>query len=482
MSFSESAHEQDIPKVVLTNEHLEAQSHNVTRERVALNNDVATQFPDIPKSAVEYLAVNCQRPEHLPIAIENLQGLLSKDPTALDDPDLAEFELDECLYQAEITAKSDQRISNAETIDQISQARNNEAETAIQLDTTIKGLRNDIEEAAQGKTGRDQLTFAQNLLAEKLKNTNLSEEAKAEQIAWLEGISQSLDRMMGLVEDPAEAKVFQSLVASSDLNFNGGDNATTFADLLVKVNASDQLTEATKDKLHVQGLGVIRNSTDLIAASELARDTGQFVNPKTNRVEPFTEKNGMPLGDYTVFPDPKHPNEFVAKAEVGGRTLSVPYSLDDDPAFLNRLIKAAMVGGVLAERDFQGATREIFGKSNLAAQGYAEIKLDEEQVARAEQLYGAFMGLGTVLSSEFPTEGDLASFKWRLQATHIDGDAKTNDNTGRGDESWEKLGMLSNGHLNMTRVGEVGAHLNTKSTALPTFENLLTKFGATQDA
>ena len=108
--------------------------------------------------------------------------------------------------------------------------------------------------------------------------------------------------------------------------------------------------------------------------------------------------------------------------------------------------------------------------------------MDEEQVVRAEQLYGAIMGLGTELSSEFPTEGDLASFKWRQQATHIDGDAKTNDNTGRGDESWKKLGMLSNGHLNMTRVGEVGAYLNTKSTALPKFDDLLTRFGDNQPA
>ena len=384
MSFTESAREQDVPKIVLTNEQLEAQSQNVTRERVALNNDVTNQFSDVPQTAVEYLAVNCKHPKHLPVALDLLQESLRQNPSLLEDEFEAEMELDDCLYQAEIIAKSDQRTLNAETIEQ-------QTAEGEQLDTVIKGLRNDIEVSAQGKSGRDQLTFAQNLLAEKLKNTNLSVEAKAEQIAWLEGISQSLDHMTSLVEDPAEAKVFQSLVASSDFNFNGGDNATTFADLLVKVDASDQLTEATKTKLRVQGLGVIRNSTDLIAASELARETGQFVNPKTNRTEPFTEKNGMPLGDYTVFPGPKHPNEFVAKAEVGGRTLSVPYSLDDDPAFLNRLIKAAMVGGVLAERDFQCATREIFGKSNLAAQGYAEIKLDEEQVARAEKLYGAFI-------------------------------------------------------------------------------------------
>jgi len=480
MNFSESAREQDVPKIVLTNEQLEAQSQDVTRERVALNNDVATQFPNAPKSAVEYLAVNCQLPEHLPIAIRNVQALLAKDSTALDDPDLAEFELDECLYQAEIAAKLEQRTDNVETI-------TTQRTDATDLDATIEGLSKEslaLQNRLKGNlVGTDKLGQIKQLINDvSAAGKDFPKEQREAALAQLNMIAQTLSLMSSLVDDPTEVEAFKSIVARSNIDLSGSSASLVFADVMVEVDASSQISETTKTKLQVQGLGVIRNSTDLIAASEMARDTGQFVNPKTNRVEPFTEKNGMPLGDYTVFPDPKYPNEFVAKAEVGGRTLSVPYSLDDDPAFLNRLIKAAMVGGVLAERDFQGATREIFGKSNLAAQGYAEIKLDEEQVARAEQLYGAFMGLGTVLSSEFPTEGDLASFKWRLQATHIDGDAKTNDNTGRGDESWEKLGMLSNGHLNMTRVGEVGAHLNTKSTALPTFESLLTKFGDTQDA
>jgi len=501
MSFLENARELQTPPSISHNEQRECVQTDCQAERAALNVNVTEQWSDLPNTAVEYLTVKCQRPEHLPIAMKNVRELLKADPSALDDPDLAEFELDECLAQAEIAAKTDQRSANAETIAEKHEVLETELETGRQLDTTI-----DVLSCLQSKHG-DKLgrAYLEAIRTDVAKNTTqipnpnfdpsqppseenpefqlarLSEQEQSDLLSKLADIAATLDRMNGLIADPSEAAAFARIVSSSQFDISAEGNSSVFADLLVKVDASDQLSEDTKDKLHVQGLGVIRNSTDLIAASEMARETGQFVNPKTNRVEPFTEKNGMPLGDYTVYPDPKHPNEFVAKAEVGGRTLSVPYSLDDDPAFLNRLIKAAMVGGVLAERDFQGATREIFGKSNLAAQGYAEIKLDEEQVARAEQLYGAFMGLGTVLSSEFPNEGDLASFKWRLQATHIDGDAKTNDNTGRGDESWNKLGMLSNGHLNMTRVGEVGAYLNTKSTALPSFDDLEAKFGDNQD-
>jgi len=323
---------------------LEAQSQSVTRERVALNNDVATQFPDVPKSAVEYLAVNCQLPEHLPIAIGKVQELLAKDSTALDDPDLAEFELDECLYQAEITAKSEQRANNTETITQ--NAKDNE-----QRRTTVEGLSEEslaLQNKLKGNLiGDDKVGQIDQLIADvKAAGEDFPKEQREAALAQLNMIAETLSRMTTLVDDPTEAEAFKSIVARSNIDLSGASASLAFADVMMKVDASNEISEHTKTKLRVEGFGVIRNSTDLIAVSELAREKGQFVNPKTNRVEPFTEKNGMPLGDYTVYPDPKHPNEFVAKAEVGGRTLSVPYSLDDDPAFLNRLIKAAMVGGV----------------------------------------------------------------------------------------------------------------------------------------
>jgi len=481
MSFSETAHELQPSPAISQKEQRECVQTDCQAERSALHIDVTEQWSDLPKTAVEYLTVNCARPEHLPIAFGNVRALLETDPTALDDPDFAEFELDECLAQAEIAALNTGLRQDTENIASIDGDTETEREKGRELDTTIEGLRKRI---TGNLTGENKIGQLMQLITDVTVADGFEETERTESLKHLTEIMNSLQRMNALVSDPQEAQEYKAILASSAINLGGENPSMVFADVMQKVDASDAISEETKTKLRVEGLGIepIRNATDLIDTAKAVRENGQFYNTKTKRVETFNQNNGLPLGDYTVYPDPKHPDEFRAQARVGGRTLSVPFSLDDDPAFLNRLIKAAMVGGVLAERDFQGATHEIFGKSNLAAQGYAEIKLDEEQVTRAEQLYGAFMGFGTVLSSKFPTEGDLASFKWRLQATHIDGDAKTNDNTGRGDESWEKLGMLSNGHLNMTRVGEVGAHLNTKSTALPTFENLQTKFGATQDA
>jgi len=481
MSFSETAHELQPLSANSQKEQRECVQTDCQAERAALNIDVTERWLDLPKTAVEYLTVNCARPEHLPIALKNVRALLEADPTALDDPDLADFELDECLAQAEIAALDTGLEKDTETIAKIHIDTETEKAEGEKLDTTIEGLRKRI---TGNLIGEDKVGQLMQLIADVTVADGFEESERTESLKHLTEIMDTLQRMNAVVSDPQEAQVYQAILARSAINLGGENPSMVFADVMANVDASDAISEATKIKLCVERLGIepIRNATDLIDTSKAVRENGQFYNPKTKRVETFNQNNGLPLGDYKVYPDPKHPDEFRAQARVGGRTLSVPFSLDDDPAFLNRLIKAAMVGNVLAERDFQGATREIFGKSDLAAQGYSDIHLNTEQVARAEQLYGAFMGVGTVLSSEFPTEGDLASFKWRLQATHIDGDAKTNDNTGRGDLSWKQLGLLQNGHLNMTRVDEVGAYLNTKSTALPKFDDLLTRFSDNQPA
>ena len=227
-----------------------------------------------------------------------------------------------------------------------------------------------------------------------------------------------------------------------------------------------------------QRLGIVRTATSMLATLENVRNNdGRFVNADGKTVT-FDSNNGVPVGRYTVYPDLTDHTEYVATTMVGGRALRVPFRSTDSPSHLSRIMKAAMVTQVLANRDFQGASRYILGGDGLAAQGMTEIRLDEVQVARAERLFGAFMGLGTVVSTEFPSQSELRSFEWRLQTTHIDGDAKTNDNTGRGDFSWQRLGLLGeDGQLNMNQVEAVGALMNTRSTSLPAFSELERQFG-----
>ena len=174
-----------------------------------------------------------------------------------------------------------------------------------------------------------------------------------------------------------------------------------------------------------------RDANQMLDTLEQVRaNDGQFKNADGQMVK-FDQNNGVPVGRYTVYPDPADHNEYMAIAHVGGRTLQVPFSPDDDPSHLDEIMSAAMITQVLANRDLQAANRYVVGGDGLAAQGVTEIKLDEVQVKRAEQLYGAFMGFGTELRTGFPSQSELREFERRLQATHIDGDAKTGDNTGR---------------------------------------------------
>jgi len=67
MSLSQPAHETSPANNVSEQEQLEQLSRATTHERAGLYDDVTSQLSDVPQKAVEYLAVNCKQPEHLPI-------------------------------------------------------------------------------------------------------------------------------------------------------------------------------------------------------------------------------------------------------------------------------------------------------------------------------------------------------------------------------------------------------------------------------
>ncbi len=250
---------------------------------------------------------------------------------------------------------------------------------------------------------------------------------------------------------------------------------------MVSVDNSDEISTETADRLRVQGLGIptsFRDTTDLFQTLDQVRDSnGQF--RKNGKIVDFNEDNGIDLGRYSIHPDQTDKSGFVAKTQVGGRTLRVRFNRNTNPNLVDEMISSAMISQVLANRDFQAANRYILGGDGLAAQGVTDIRLDEFQVKRAEQLYGAFMGFGTELRTGFPDQSELREFERRLQATHIDGDAKTGDNTGRGDLSWQQIGMVTkNGDIDMNMVETVGAYVNGEDrTSLPLYENLVARFG-----
>lgn len=445
--------------------------------REALRGEVAAEaYPSIPEHAVRFLESRCTA-EQLPFALQEAAQL---DPALLEDPVVAEFELEDCISAAEIAARTE-RVEQRqdENATQRQELADAQAE-GEQLDTTINGLR---ERISGNLTGDNKLGQLDQLLADVRGAEGFSAAERTAALRQLQMIRSTLVSMGQVVTNPQERAAFEQILSVSSLNLGESGNYAVFSDVMARIDASDAISEETKIRLRVEALGIppFRDSSELLGTLEQVRvNDGRFRNADGQVVE-FNARNGVPVGRYTVYPDPNDGSEYVATTTVGGRTLTLPFDANDDPSLLDEQMSAVMVAQVLANRDLQAANQFVLGGDGLSAQGIGRIRLDEFQVARAERLYGAFMGFGTELRTGFPRQSDLVEFERRLQATHIDGDAKTNDNTGRGDLSWREIGLIDEyGNVDMNKVEEVGAYVNQAPLALRQYDELVRRFSPEQ--
>jgi len=318
MSFSETAHELQPPSAISQKEQRECVQTDCQAERVALNVDVTEQWSDLPKTALEYLTVNCAQPEHLPIALKNVRALLEAAPTALDDPDLAEFELDECLAQAEIAAKTEFRMENTAEIAALDAGLEQDAET-IAVET--EGLEED-------KTKRDVLSIVKAVSQEAAKAgggvDNILKTARAaleghpqlqtpeaQEIAFkkINQVEAMLAEMRGVFTDPEGEAAFEQILATSSINLAADNLGQTFAPVLAQVEASDAISHMDKTRLRM----IVTGSEVQDVLSEKT-ETGEYVHNENNKrpirsgVEGYTEPSGRQIieakaGDHTVTKD-----------------------------------------------------------------------------------------------------------------------------------------------------------------------------------
>jgi hypothetical protein len=475
---------------------LEYQLSDSRRELAGLDESTtAERWPKVPPHASSFLRNQCAEGEKHDLFVLAMEEAAQLPEAILANPSLAPSFLKGCIDKAEIAARTDRiNAKEAENAASQSQIEAVQAENAAltneeaQVNTTNEGLskREELasaeidqifaEEAAKGG-GVDALIGR---VSERLKAMapGTAKQAAEQKMAQVQA---TLGQMRSVVTNPQERQAFESILSSTSLNLGGSNNYQVFADVMMQVDASDAISEETKDRLKVEALGIppIHRASELQGTlTQIRQNDGTFRN-KHGKVGKLSADNGIPVGRYKVHPDPNDASEYVATAKVGGRTLTLPFGINDDPNLLDERMSTAMIAQVLANRDLQGANRYILGGDGLAAQGVERIGLDEFQVKRAEQLYGAFMGFGTELKTGFPSQSNLQEFERRLQATHIDGDAKTNDNTGRGDLSWKEIGMLdASGEINMAKVEAVGSYINQAPVSLPAYQSLVDRFGA----
>lgn len=194
--------------------------------------EVEDQFPNVPQEAVHYLNERCSAPHVLPIAIKKLEVLLAENPTALDDPDFAAFELDFCLEEAENAAK----LGVLET----------ECDTGRELDTTIEGLRTQVEGTLTGANKQEQLA---ELIQAVEAQGDFPPEEKAALLQQLGLIASTLSEMSSVFTDEAGQAHFQTILNTTELDLGAASLGATFAPILEQVEASEAISDVDKVRL-----------------------------------------------------------------------------------------------------------------------------------------------------------------------------------------------------------------------------------------
>ena len=309
MSSFEGVHESQSPAASQIEQRESVQTDSQA-ERVGLNIDVTQQWPDLPKTAVEYLTVKCKQPEHLPMALNFLREALKDDSSLLEDELGAESELDDFLQEAEKAASEreeqvldseitaldqglaedaaektvrDERVGGKKAeITRLDRLENNVDSDNVELDKKIEegNTRNDVLTTLESNHGdKTGWAYLEAVRADVVKNNvsapsdpdapessvgmaRLSEAQQTEILAKLDAIAATLKQMTSLIDDPVEAQAFEALIANSSFKVGAENNYEVFSSLISNIDDSDLFSEATKTKLRVEGLGIPPFSED----------------------------------------------------------------------------------------------------------------------------------------------------------------------------------------------------------------------------
>lgn len=254
-------------------------------ERISLNETIDTSFLSLPEHAQSYLRKNCHSPAHISLAAHEVLLLLEADPSVLDDPDLASFELDECIAKTEIVLKGEE-LNKIDT------------ETEVLSAEFQRMVR---EEFTKGGKVEEKLNRIENRIAE-FPNA----EAALKQITQAR---KTIEDMRGVIDDPQEQAAFEVMLATVPLDLATSDLTTMFTPVLSQVRKSDLFSDETKTRLH----NIVTGSDVQNTLAERSMD-GHFLHTKREPrniragVEGYSEPSGRQIiearsGDHIVTKD-----------------------------------------------------------------------------------------------------------------------------------------------------------------------------------
>lgn len=256
-----------------------------TQERVSLSDSVDTSLFSLPEHAQDYLRDKCNSSQHLSMAANEAAKLLITDPAILDDPDFAEFELDTCIENTEIAAKT---------------------EELEKIDTTTEVLSKEFQQMAREEFEKGGSIDAK---LERIE-ARVSKFDKAEvALKQITQFRKTLADLRGVIEDPQEQAAFEAMLASVPIDLGANDLNTMFSPVLAEIDKSEAFSAETKTRLR----DVVTGSDVQDVLSEKNAD-GSFSNTEDNKrkfrsgVSGYAEPSGRQIiearsGDHIVTKD-----------------------------------------------------------------------------------------------------------------------------------------------------------------------------------
>jgi len=251
-------------------------------ERVNLNETIDTSFLSLPQHVQFYLSKYCATNQITQIAAQEAVKLLEANSTILDDPDMSDLLLSDCIETAEIAVNTQDLESTDATTVVLSNKFQNIAREEFE-----KGVNID------DKLSRIEAAFP-------------NEEVALKQIARFR---KTLADLRGAIQDPAEQAAFEAMLVTVPLDLAATDVSTMFAPVLGEIEKSDAFSAKTKTRLRN-----IVTGTDVQDTLAIKNADGSFQNtekdPQTIRegVSGYSEPSGRQIiearsGDHIITKD-----------------------------------------------------------------------------------------------------------------------------------------------------------------------------------
>lgn len=264
--------------------------------KIALQNEVLGQWPNIPTIAVDYLAKHCTSPKQFREALTNAQDMVAINPQVFAVPEnVLPIILKTCISSIENTALASQEsilgVDNAARSERIETKISDNAALDDEIDqgrTTVIVLR---EKVYGNLTGDDKAGQLAALIQQVRTEPNFPKEERETALKQLGMIATALAEMSNVFTDDVKRSAFEQIVSSADIDLGAATLGETFAPVLAQVEAAGIFTETDKRRLRL----IVTGSQAQDTLTETMTDENGKVIPVWPEDNPLQVRPGVSM-------------------------------------------------------------------------------------------------------------------------------------------------------------------------------------------